>query len=283
MHKTKPMRILVLDEEFPYPTNTGKRTRTFNLCRRLATQFQIRYLGYGEEGLAAAALRAEGIEPVAVRATVAPKHGPAFYLRLLGNLVSPLPYIVTSHYSRAYRDAVALNLAQFRPELVLCEWTPYALYVKNIPSVKRVVSIHNVEADIWQRYYENEPSWVRRQYIREQWRKVERFERTALSWVDGGVAVTDLDRARLSQEAPGLRMTVVPNGVDLDYFRPMPQPALRQHLVFTGSMDWRPNQDALRYFVREILPLLRQVRPDLECTFVGRSPPVDIQELAQKY
>jgi glycosyltransferase involved in cell wall biosynthesis len=46
-------------------------------------------------------------------------------------------------------------------------------------------------------------------------------------------------------------------------------------------MDWRPNQDAARYFVSEILPLLRQSRPELECTFVGRSPPADIQVLAQ--
>ncbi|MGH9894881.1 MAG: glycosyltransferase family 4 protein [bacterium] len=46
-------------------------------------------------------------------------------------------------------------------------------------------------------------------------------------------------------------------------------------------MDWRPNQDAARYFVRAILPLLRQARPDLECTFVGRSPPVDIQALGK--
>jgi len=44
-------------------------------------------------------------------------------------------------------------------------------------------------------------------------------------------------------------------------------------------MDWRPNQDALRYFVQDILPLLRQARPDLECSFVGRDPPTDIQAM----
>src|SRR5947208_2906899 len=42
------MRIMVLDEEFPYPTNNGKRTRSFNLYRRLAARFQIRYIAYGE-------------------------------------------------------------------------------------------------------------------------------------------------------------------------------------------------------------------------------------------
>jgi glycosyltransferase involved in cell wall biosynthesis len=202
-------------------------------------------------------------------------------LRLIANLLSPLPYIVTSHSSAAYRDIVRASLVKFRPHLVLCEWTPYAIYAKALTSVRTLVSTHNVEADIWQRYYENETDRLRRWYIGEQWRKVERFEREAVGWVDGALTVSELDRDRLRQSRPDMPIAVIPNGVDLDYFRPMPQTQSRQHLVFTGSMDWRPNQDAARYFVAEILPLLRQARPDLECTFVGRSPPPDIQALAR--
>jgi sugar transferase (PEP-CTERM/EpsH1 system associated) len=276
------MRIMVLDEEFPYPTNTGKRTRSFNLYRRLAAQFQILYVAYGEgSSIAADALRAAGIEAVGVPARVPSKHGPVFYLRLFANLLSPLPYIVTSHSSAAYRDIVRASLVKFRPHLVLCEWTPYAIYAKALTSVRTLVSTHNVEADIWQRYYENETDRLRRWYIGEQWRKVERFEREAVGWVDGALTVSELDRDRLRQSRPDMPIAVIPNGVDLDYFRPMPQTQSRQHLVFTGSMDWRPNQDAARYFVAEILPLLRQARPDVECTFVGRSPPPDIQALAR--
>src|SRR5262245_23314297 len=167
------MRILVLDEEFPYPTNSGKRTRSFNLYKRLAARFQIRYIGYGEDDSpAAAALRGAGIEPVAVRPSVPPKHGIAFYLRLLANLLSPLPYIVTSHYSEAYRDALLEQLTRFRPGLIICEWTPYAIFVRELSSVKKLISTHNVEADIWQRYYETEANWLKRWYIGKQWRKV---------------------------------------------------------------------------------------------------------------
>ena len=198
------MRIMVLDEEFPYPTNTGKRTRSFNLYRRLAARCQIRYVAYADESsIAAEALRKEGIEPVAVPARIPSKQGATFYLRLLANLLSPLPYIVTSHYSRVYADVVRANVAAFRPDLVLCEWTPYAIYARALTSVKTLVSAHNVEADIWQRYYENETNPLRRWYIREQWRKVERFERAAMGWVDGAVAVSALDRGRFGRRRIG--------------------------------------------------------------------------------
>jgi sugar transferase (PEP-CTERM/EpsH1 system associated) len=274
---TKALRLLVLDEEFPFPTNNGKRTRSFNLYKRLAAEFRIRYLGYRDDLTGADALSAEGIESIAVPAQIPPKQGPLFYLRLLANLLSPLPYIVTSHYSRTYRDALNANLAEFKPDLVICEWTPYARYVEKLKSVKKLVSAHNVEGDIWQRYHENETSPLRRWYIGEQWRKVVRFEHIAFDWVDGAVAVSDPDRRRLAKMRPGLKTATIPNGVDLQYFHPLPQPMERKHLVFTGSMDWRPNQDAARYFIQDVFPLLKQVKPDLECTFVGRNPPHDIQ------
>lgn len=272
----------MLDEELPYPTNTGKRTRSFNLYRRLRSNFQIRYVGYGEaDSSAIKALSAEGIEPILVPTKIQSKQGPAFYLSLLTNILSPLPYIVTSHYSKIYQNAVLTSFAEFKPDLVVCEWTPYAIYVKKLLSVKKLVSAHNVEADIWQRYHENETNLLRRWYIWEQWRKVQLFEQSALTWVDGATAVSDLDRISLAKNHPQLQIAVIPNGVDLEYFRPLPPPTQAQHLVFTGSMDWRPNQDAARYFTREILPLLKQVRPNLECTFVGRKPPADIQRLGE--
>jgi glycosyltransferase involved in cell wall biosynthesis len=200
---------------------------------------------------------------------------------LFANLFSPLPYIVTSHHSRIYNEAVRASLVEFQPDLVICEWTPYVIYAKTLGSVKKIVTAHNIEADIWQRYYENESNAFRRWYIREQWRKVKQFERTALGWVDAAAAVSDLDCARLEKERAGLQIALIPNGVDLEYFDTLPQPNQRRHLVFTGSMDWRPNQDAARYFTREIFPLLKRARPDLECTFVGRNPPEDIKRLAE--
>jgi polysaccharide biosynthesis protein PslH len=276
------MKILVLDEEFPYPLNTGKRTRSFNLYRRLATRFQIRYVAYGDGGsIAANGVRVAGIEPIAVPAEIAPKQGAAFYFRLLGNLFSPLPYIVTSHYSKIYASITRSQLAEFQPDLLLCEWTPYAVYAKGITGVIKAVSAHNVEADIWRRYYQTEKNRARRWYIGEQWRKVQRFERTALSWVDGAISVSAADRTQLQQSRPELPIGVIPNGVDLDYFSPTEQPSSRQHLVFTGSMDWRPNQEAARYFVSRIFPLLRQELPQVECTFAGRDPPPHIRALAQ--
>src|SRR5207248_7583590 len=127
----RPLRIAVLDEELPFPLTSGKRIRTFNLLSRLADRHRITVLCHrnpdrDEAAAADAAFRKLGIETVVVERSVPPKSGPAFYARLAGNLLSPLPYSVASHASPALAGAVARLAAEGRINLWHCEWTPYA-------------------------------------------------------------------------------------------------------------------------------------------------------------
>lgn len=276
------LNILILDEEFPHPLNTGKRIRSFHLARTLAASHRVTYLAYGEPGSEAfRALAAAGLLPVAVPAPDRRKSGPRFYLRLLANLASPEPYIVTSHYTDTFQAEVAQRVAQGGCDLVLCEWSPYARFVRGLSGPRKIVVAHNIESHIWERYEEHERNPVKRWYITRQRRKVQAFERSMVNWVDGATAVSEAEAAEIrSFGGPG-PVAVIENGVDVGYFRPTGEPEEDTRLVFTGSMDWRPNQDAAHHFVRDIWPILRRARPDLIATFVGRDPPPDVRQLAE--
>src|SRR5439155_18130716 len=75
---------------------------------------------------------------------------------------------------------------------------------------------------------------------------------------------------------------VVPTGVDTEYFAPdsTPAPAPAPSLIFTGSMDWLPNEDAMLFFSRDVLPLVRAEEPDVRLTIVGRAPTPAVKQLA---
>lgn len=267
------MKILVLDEEFPWPTNTGKRIRTFNLLSRLGKEHEIVYLAYGDPASDSCRAVAEAdMTPVALERKLPPKQGPVFYARLLANLLSPYPYIVTSHYTRQYNRRMHELIAQHQPDIVMAEWTPYALNFKGLRGLKKVIVAHNMEYRIWRRYYRNETDALRRLYIREQMIKVERFERRAFGWADGATAVAEAEAGEIRTWHPELAVQVVENGVDLDYFHPQQTPEAHGRLVFTGSMDWRPNQDAVNYFMQDILPLVVKHHPEALVSFVGRNP-----------
>jgi glycosyltransferase involved in cell wall biosynthesis len=73
---------------------------------------------------------------------------------------------------------------------------------------------------------------------------------------------------------------VVQTGVDTSYFAPPSTAPSRAHLVFTGSMDWLPNEDGMLHFVRDILPLIRAEEPEATLSIVGRAPTPAVAALA---
>lgn len=280
----RPLHVAVVDEELPYPPLSGKRIRTLNLVLRLARRHRLTYLCHrnadaGEAQQAQELFAEHGIAVVMVDRAIPPKSGPAFYARLATNLFSPLPYSVASHDSRALRAALRAHAEAHPVDLWHCEWTPYAQALSAVDG-PRLVMAHNVESVIWQRYYETETSTLRRWYIGRQWRKFQRFERRALGAADRTVAVSDLDAERLRHDFGVQRIDVVDNGVDTAYFRPGQARRDPRCLLFLGSLDWRPNLDAVQILLERILPAVRAVEPDVTVRLVGRNPPAALREQA---
>ncbi len=273
----KPLRVVIVDEELPYPPTSGKRIRTLNLIRRLARRHQLTYLCHRnadpeEARQAEAFFQSQGIATVMVDRAVPPKSGLRFYARLAANLLSPLPYSVASHTSVALRQALRDHAARHPVDLWHCEWTPYAESLRAVPDGRRLVMAHNVESLIWQRYAETEPDPLKRWYIRRQWRKFESFERRAFAEADRTVAVSGEDAA-LVRRFGGRAVDVVDNGVDTGYFRPTGEAREAGRILFLGSLDWRPNLDAVALLVDQVFPEVRRQEPAACLSLVGRNPP----------
>jgi glycosyltransferase involved in cell wall biosynthesis len=272
------LRVAVVDEELPYPLNSGKRIRTLNLLLRLASRHRITYICHRnadptEACQAETYLHDHGIETVVVDRAVPRKSGPLFYARLAANLFSPLPYSVATHTSAALRRAIQGLAARPLFDLWHCEWTPYAHVLRAVQGAPWLVVAHNVESLIWQRYRETETHPLKRWYIGRQWRKFARFERWALSAAQRAVAVSSEDATRMRVDFGAKRVAIVENGVDTSYFQRTGEDRVPGQMVFLGSLDWRPNLDAVRLLLERIFPEVRKREPAARLCVVGRHPP----------
>src|SRR5438874_13668298 len=95
------LNVLVIDEYFPYPPDSGKPIRTWNLLRRLSEHHQVTLLCYGNAAhvqAPASPLHAEFVAPLV------PHAGFDLYARLAANLLSPYPYSVSKHYTQRFRE-----------------------------------------------------------------------------------------------------------------------------------------------------------------------------------
>lgn len=275
--------VAVLDEELPYPLTSGKRIRTLNLLRHLAGRYRITYLARRnaesvEVAPASELFQSLGITPLLVAPPVPAKSGLGFYARLGGNLFAPLPYSVATHAGRDFRRAVN-ELAERDPvDLWHCEWTPYAAALRDLrmagPRLRWLVMAHNVESLIWRRYAETERQPLKRWYIRRQWRKWERFERATAATATCTVAVSPDDARLFHCDFAARRVAVVDNGVDTSFFQPTPEAARDPYrVVFVGSLDWRPNLDAVDILLNHVWPKVTAAQPRAVLAIVGRKPP----------
>ena len=105
-----------------------------------------------------------------------------------------------------------------------------------------------------------------------EWRKLRRCEAAVCAAADLTITVSEEDRRTLTDVARNARIRSVPTGVDTTYFAPGGRREVPHRLVFTGSMDWYPNQDAVLYFSDAILPRIRAQIPEVSFTVVGRNP-----------
>lgn len=269
------MKTAIVDGDVCYPPNSGKRLRSLNLLLPLARRHELVYIARGQDEAeneqARRFLREHGIDTHIVHDPIPKKSGIGFYLRLAANLFSSQPYSAASHHSALFRDAVREAARRTRPDLWQLEWSGYLYAVEGLPGPV-VLQAHNVDTLIWRRYQEAEPSWLKRWYIAGQAGKFEAFERWAFRQARRVVFVSAED-ARLAREWFGeVPADVVDNGVDVAGFATVrPAPGARR-VLYLGSLDWRPNLDAVEQLLG-LFPSVRARVPGAVLCIVGRKPP----------
>jgi glycosyltransferase involved in cell wall biosynthesis len=280
------MRILWLKSDLLLPLDKGGKLRTWHLLRHLAERHDITYLAFAEPDQPARDI--DGMHEVAVRVetvtrTDRPKGSLGFYLDAAMHLIDPVPYAVGKYRSAAFRQKLQALLDEQAFDLIVCDFLVPAINLPRRLPCPAVLFTHNVESEIWRRHAETARDTVTRLLYGTQYHRMLRYENDTLKRFDGVLAVSDADCQSFARLYPGAiadPVHVVPTGVDTTYFSPTSGGANASHIVFTGSMDWLPNEDAMQYFCREILPSIRAEVPDAILSIVGRAPTPAVRKLA---
>ena len=110
-----------------------------------------------------------------------------------------------------------------------------------------------------------------------------RFESWMFSPYDRAVVLAEPDKAMLLSLDPKLNIDVIPNGIDLERFPLQPTERAPHTLLFVGSYDYLPNQDAVRVLAHQVMPAVRRQIPQAKLQLVGKNPPAWMRGLANEY
>ncbi|TKJ30707.1 MAG: glycosyl transferase family 1 [Chloroflexi bacterium B3_Chlor] len=284
-------KLLFLTPDLPYPPHQGAAIRSFNLIKNLVPSHEIHLLSFVQQSNASS--RLGPLSTFCANVATVPAPSRSNKSRALSVLFSAEPDMALRLPSARFANQLRLCLQRERFDFVqveAIEMAQYGLAVKrmSLPSQPQVVFDDiNAEYLLQKRAFQSDighpTRWLGAFYSLIQWQKLQRYEAKVCRQLDRVVVVSHADGEALLELVPELHSTVVPNGVDTSYYTPTDRETESDTtLVFTGKMDFRPNVDAVLWFAREVLPLIREAVPQARFKVVGRDPHPRLNPLAER-
>ena len=284
MRQNPRRSLLFLTQRLPYPPIKGEKIRPLRILRYLARHFDI-HLGClidDPTDWAHVATVAELCADLHV-AALNPKRAKLLCMR---GLLTGAPLSVTFFADRGLAAWVRKVMADVRPDVVFINSGNMAPYVLGLPRAGRmIVDLADVDSEKWRAYADGAGLPMRLVYRRE-WRRVAALERRIAAEADVSSFVSGPEAAlfRTLVPAHAAKVRGITSGVDHVYFDPalsFPPPfdTARANYVFTGTMDYKPNVDAVRWFATDMLPQIRTRLGAASFHIVGNNPAPEVRQL----
>jgi polysaccharide biosynthesis protein PslH len=277
--------LLFLTQRIPYPPIKGEKIRPLQILQHLRKSYNV-HLGC----LVDDPNDVQHIETVRALCTssyFAQIDRRRAKITCLSGLLTGEPLSVVFYRDRGLANWVRNVIKDIKPQILfVCSsnMAPYILDLRT-DAMPSLVDLADVDSEKWKSYAETGSfpmNWV----YRREWRKVADLEARIARECDWSVFVSDAEAAIFRKLQPQFRdkIRAVSNGVDLDYFDPArpfdaPYSTDSANFVFTGTMDYPPNVDAVVWFAQEILPVIRRSIPGAQFHIVGASPAPQVKAL----
>ena len=273
------MRMFFICQRVPFPPDRGDKITTFNEIRHLSTKHEVHVfcLADGRPDLD----NIPGLRRYAQSVTAVPLLGSKSKLRALKAMFTGEPLSVSAFNEAELHEAIRRQFTELRPDLIMVYSCNVAQYAEHFPQVPRIMQFAELDSSRWGQFARRSRLPLRWVYAVEQQRFFA-YERQIARTFSHALVCTAAEQRDFERLIPGVPVSLVGNGVDLDYFRSKGIAKRPGSIVFTGVMDYFPNVDAVVWFCDKVLPIVQQQVPEAALTICGSRPTAAVRRLAKR-
>ena len=282
------VKILVIASDIPATANMAGSPRLFSLCRSLAEHHALTLAAFCSSAERQQAYLDDPATPgVFERMHVLPSRPAPDWLGQQVHRLWQEVHFGTRFRNRAFtaqtRATIRALAAAGGFDLVYVDGLPAAPYVIGSGiSCRAAVDLHDCISLLYRRKIAMERNWLRKLQLRGETRSITYWERSVSSIFGLVIFNSRVDEQFFGELDPAAHTLTIANGVDSVFFHAGDHDTTQpEALLFTGVMSYHPNADAARFFANDILPLIRERRPDAEFRVVGKDPGEDVRALAR--
>jgi glycosyltransferase involved in cell wall biosynthesis len=190
-------------------------------------------------------------------------------------IFSTEPEHVALFYNIEFEAEFNEALTEFNPDVVQFESVFLSSYLgalKKLPQILKILRVHNIEHNIWHRLAKETSNPLKKAYLNNLANRIERYEVEKWSYYDMLLPITQNDANLLTELLPKATIITAPFGIKTDSHTPITN-QISWDAYHIGAMDWLPNQEALRWFIKEVWPIVRTEVPEFKFHYAGRNMP----------
>jgi sugar transferase (PEP-CTERM/EpsH1 system associated) len=281
------MKILFISHRVPFPPNKGEKIRTFHQLKHLKELGHHIHLfsPYEDKTELAHFNQLRETWCTSVEATpLKPK-----VIRLLTGLVKGQPMSVANFYDKTLQQKFDQFLSGNTVDAIICSASSVAEYIFKstaLPALDKkpllIMDFMDVDSDKWGQYQQSSSFPMSMVYAREQ-RLLAEYEKKIVKKFDASYLIAQAEVTLFNQSVmQSDKVHVMGNGLDTSVFYPskVKQPNPAPVFLFTGVMDYKPNEDAVIWFVNTCWPSIITQHPNARFVIAGMNPSADINQLA---
>ena len=275
------MKILCICHNTPYPPNKGDKIRPYHIIRHLAKAHEVHVVALSKH--ATDRQYEPALNEFCASSKVIPLNSMMSKICALLCVLSPFPLTFGFFFSWQLRKEVQRITEETNFDVILAFCSSSAQYVLSSCSPFRVVDFIDIDSEKW-RQYARVSNFPKSFIYSLEAHRLRKWEGIIHQRVDLSILTTGVERHRLVDITPDRKnsVQVVPNGIDLAYFKREQPVSFERAIVFTGQMDYLPNIDAVVYFYVNILPLVLKKVPDAKFYIVGRNPAPELSAVCRE-
>jgi glycosyltransferase involved in cell wall biosynthesis len=282
--KEKQKKILFLSQRFLFPQDTGGKIRTSKILEHLNQHFSITVISNLEsskDDSYVSQMRTICDKFIPVPWKEPKRYSLRFYWEIFKKSFSFYPVTMLNDFSPELEDAVLKELESDKYNLAICDFMQSTLNFRKVKNIPVILFQHNVESTISKRHMKRAKDPISIIFWWLQFRKMFYHEKRQSHRFDKVISVSEKDKETMEEWYNLANVVTIPTGVDTDFYSPNGSLEESKQFVFVGAMDWLPNDDAMKYFLEKIFPLIQNEEPDSKFIIVGRNPSPKLQRMVK--
>ncbi len=295
------MNVLLLTQVLPYPPDSGPKVKTYNVLKYLAQHHEVTLVSFvrGDQSEDVAHLKqfCTAVHEVQM-ARGAARDG----IAMLRSFASGQPWMMVRDDRSAMRDLIDKLAGETMFDVAHADQLNMAQYAQRVKDARKVLDAHNALWLLYKRLAETMRAGPRKVLLNRDWQLLKAYEGRICNEFDAVLAVSEEDKRALLEAmtapAPALsrhpstssggegvrvgeKITVIPIAVDGDETPPVKRGPDADHILHIGTMYWPPNIDGVKWFINDVLPIIRAARPNVVFDVVGARPPQELLDMSK--